>query len=119
MGRCRSIYGRRRLCPCRGEAVSPGATLSDSCQRVESIRTALQALEPSTLLVIDESHKHAGHAGARSGGGHFNLTIVSNVFDGKGLLQRHRMVYDALGSAMQTDIHALTIKALTPEELPI
>ena len=88
----------------------PGATM---------IRERLAVLAPQQLEILDESHKHAGHAGARSGGGHFNLTIVSNIFDGKGLLQRHRMVYDALGSAMQTDIHALTIKALTPEELPI
>jgi BolA protein len=87
----------------------PGATI---------IRERLAVLAPQQLEILDESHKHAGHAGARSGGGHFKLTIVSNLFDGKGLLQRHRMVYDALGSAMQTDIHALTIKALTPEELP-
>lgn len=86
----------------------PGATI---------IRERLAVLAPQQLEILDESHKHAGHAGARSGG-HFKLTIVSNLFDGKGLLQRHRMVYDALGSAMQTDIHALTIKALTPEELP-
>jgi len=85
--------------------------------RAEMIRERLAVLAPEQLEILDESHKHAGHAGARSGGGHFTLTIVSNVFDGKGLLQRHRMVYDALGSAMQTDIHALTIKALTPEEL--
>ncbi|HWQ95639.1 MAG TPA: BolA family protein [Gammaproteobacteria bacterium] len=85
--------------------------------RTEMIRDRLAVLAPEQLEILDESHKHAGHAGARSGGGHFKLTIVSNVFDGKGLLQRHRMVYDALGSAMQTDIHALTIKALTPEEL--
>lgn len=87
----------------------PGATI---------IRERLAVLAPQQLEILDESHKHAGHAGARSGGGHFKLTIVSSLFDGKGLLQRHRMVYDALGSAMQTDIHALTIKALTPEELP-
>ncbi len=89
-----------------------------SAGRADMIRERLAVLAPEQLEILDESHKHAGHAGARSGGGHFNLTIVSKVFDGKGLLQRHRMVYDALGSAMQTDIHALTIKALTPEELP-
>ena len=87
--------------------------------RADMIRERLAVLAPKQLEILDESHKHVGHAGAQSGGGHFKLTIVSNVFDGKGLLQRHRMVYDALGSAMQTDIHALTIKALTPEELPI
>ena len=86
--------------------------------RTAMIRERLAVLTPEHLEILDESHKHAGHAGARSGGGHFKLIIVSNVFDGQGLLQRHRMVYDALGSAMQTDIHALTIKALTPEELP-
>lgn len=85
--------------------------------RTEMIRERLAVLAPAQLDIIDESHQHAGHAGARSGAGHFKLIIVSNVFDGQGLLQRHRMVYDALGSAMQTDIHALTIKALTPEEL--
>lgn len=86
-------------------------------KRIEMIRQCLNvALSPTHLLIVDESHKHAGHAGARAGGGHFKVTIVAKGFAGKGLLQRHRMVYDALGSAMQSDIHALSIKAYTPQE---
>lgn len=74
------------------------------------------ALTPSTLEIVDDSHKHAGHAGAQAGGGHFTVTLVAAAFTGKSLLQRHRMVYDALGSAMHTDIHALSIRAYTPDE---
>lgn len=74
------------------------------------------ALSPITLSIIDESHKHAGHAGARAGGGHFVVKIVSAAFEGKGLLQRHRLVYDALGDAMRKEIHALSIQAYTPQE---
>jgi BolA protein len=86
--------------------------------RVAMIRARLTAaFAPARLDIIDESHKHAGHAGARGGGGHFVVTIVSTAFAGKNLLQRHRMVYEALGDAMQTDIHALSVKAHTPEEI--
>jgi BolA protein len=86
--------------------------------RTDMIRERLTAaFTPEQLDIIDESHLHAGHAGARSGGGHFAVTIVSTAFAGHNLLARHRMVYDALGDAMQTDIHALSIKAYTPEEL--
>ncbi|MEM7407732.1 MAG: BolA family protein [Pseudomonadota bacterium] len=82
------------------------------------IRTRLQsALSPDDLDVEDVSHEHAGHAGARDGRGHFNVLIVSEAFSGKLPLKRHRMVYDALGDAMQTDIHALSIRAYTPDEL--
>ena len=86
--------------------------------RVDMIRQKLTAaFAPLQLDIIDESHKHAGHAGAASGGGHFVVTIVADGFAGKNLLERHRMIYDALGDAMKTDIHALSIKAFTPEEL--
>ena len=86
--------------------------------RTDMIRERLTAaFTPEQLDIIDESHLHAGHAGARSGGGHFAVTIVSAAFAGHNLLARHRLVYDALGDAMQTDIHALSIKAYTPEEL--
>lgn len=86
--------------------------------RVEIIRTRLnQFLSPEDLEISDESHKHAGHAGAASGGGHFEIMIVSNQFKGKNLLQRHRLVYDAVSDLMQKEIHALSIKALTPDEL--
>lgn len=85
--------------------------------RIDLIRERLNAaLAPQHLEVTDESYKHAGHAGARSGGGHFIVTIVTDAFAGKNLVQRHRMVYEALGDAMRTDIHALSIKALTSDE---
>ena len=85
--------------------------------RVESIRGKLQAaLTPDQLDIIDESHLHAGHAGARDGKGHFNVSIISDQFSGKSLINRHKMVYEALADLMETDIHALSIKAKTPEE---
>ena len=85
--------------------------------RVEAIRACLaEQLTPVQLDVIDESHKHAGHEGARDGRGHFAVRIVSDAFQGLSLLARHRRVYEALGSLMQTDIHALSLKALTPLE---
>lgn len=86
-------------------------------QRVERIRALLtEALAPQSLDVADDSHKHAGHAGARGGQGHFGVDIVSNAFAGKLPLARHRLVYAALGDMMQTDIHALSIRARTPGE---
>jgi len=90
--------------------------LIDNRVRVEQIRTALQALQPASLTVIDESHKHAGHEGARDGRGHFAVEIVSQAFAGLAPLARHRRVYEALGTMMQTDIHALSIRARTPAE---
>ncbi len=85
--------------------------------RPERIRTALQAaFAPQRLEVEDDSHRHAGHAGARDGRGHFNVTIVSEAFAGMGPLARHRAVYAALGDMMQSDIHALSIQARTPAE---
>ena len=85
--------------------------------RVERIRAALQAtLDPVLLEVEDDSHRHAGHAGARDGRGHFNVLIVAEAFAGMAPLARHRAVYAALGDMMQTDIHALSIKARTPAE---
>ncbi|WP_368563681.1 BolA family protein [Pseudoxanthomonas sp. UTMC 1351] len=80
--------------------------------RVERIRNALEAaFRPSELDVVDDSHKHAGHAGARDGRGHFSVRIVSDAFAGLPPLARHRAVYTALGEMMQTDIHALSIDA--------
>jgi len=85
--------------------------------RVEWIEETLRAaFAPQHFSIEDDSAKHAGHAGARSGGGHFRVFIVSDSFRGKSLVQRHQAVYAALGTAMQTDIHALAIRALTPEE---
>jgi len=85
--------------------------------RVELIRRQLSAaLSPTELDIEDESHRHAGHAGARDGRGHFRVRIVSAAFAGKSALARHRAVYAALGDLMQTDIHALAIDARAPEE---
>jgi len=83
--------------------------------RVERIRVALQqALDPELLEVKDDSHRHAGHEGARDGRGHFKVHVVSAAFEGKLPLARHRAVYAALGTMMETDIHALSIRAETP-----
>lgn len=82
-----------------------------SRQRVARIRTLLEAaLAPERLEVIDESHLHVGHAGARDGRGHFRIRIACARFSGKPRLVRHRMVYAALGDMMETDIHALAIE---------
>ena len=84
---------------------------------IESLlRERLKELEPLRLELIDDSAKHAGHAGARSGGGHYRLLIVSAKFTGKPTLARHRLIYDALGELMRSRIHALSIQSLTPEE---
>ena len=85
--------------------------------RIDAMRERLvEKLAPTELQIIDESHKHVGHAGARDGRGHFAVRIVSAAFDGVPLLTRHRLVYDAMGELMQTDIHALSLKALSPAE---
>ena len=87
-----------------------------SDERVARIETLLtEAFRPSHLLVKDQSHLHAGHAGAQEGRRHFDVTIVSDAFAGKRPLARHRLVYDALGTLMETDIHALRIHASTPD----
>jgi BolA protein len=82
----------------------------------DQIRERLIALAPLHIDIIDDSAKHAGHAGARSGGGHFRLSITSAAFAGLKIMQRHRLVYDALGPLMKQEIHALSIDARTPEE---
>jgi BolA protein len=81
------------------------------------IRQRLAALEPESVVLDDESAQHKGHAGAASGGGHFRLTLVSPRFRNLSTLARHRLVYEAMGDLMQREIHALSITALTPEEL--
>jgi BolA protein len=83
----------------------------------ETIRQRLAALAPESLDVLDDSAQHAGHEGARSGGGHYQVIVVSPRFAGKPLMARHRMVYDALGNMMQKEIHALAIKAYAPDEI--
>ena len=82
---------------------------------IEKIRQQLASLAPESLEIVDESSKHAGHEGAKSGG-HYQVTIVSRQFHGKTNMARHRMVYAALSPMMHKEIHALSIKAYTPEE---
>lgn len=73
-------------------------------------------LQPTTIEIIDDSASHAGHAGAKQGAGHYNVTIVAETFEGKTLVQRHQLIYQALGDLMKTEIHALGINAITPSE---
>lgn len=88
-----------------------------TAERIALIRSRLEtALEPEELDVVDDSHRHVGHAGARDGRGHFQVRILSRRFAGKRTVERHRMVYAALGSLMQTDIHALGLVALSPDD---
>lgn len=82
---------------------------------VERLRQSLAKLAPQTLEIRDDSHQHAGHAGAKSGG-HYAVSIVAARFAGLSTMQRHRLVYDAAGDLMQQGIHALSISARTPEE---
>jgi BolA family transcriptional regulator, general stress-responsive regulator len=83
----------------------------------KKMRARLAVLNPTILEIIDESHKHAGHAGARDGGGHYVLNIVSAQFAGNNTVARHRMIYSALGELMKREIHALTIQAHAPDEI--
>lgn len=82
------------------------------------LRERLAVLKPLHLELIDDSALHAGHAGARSGGGHYRLFVVSAEFSGQSTLARHRLIYNALGDLMRSKIHALSIQSLTPEEAP-
>ena len=84
---------------------------------IDAMRASLSALDPVSVEIIDDSAKHAGHAGAKSGGGHFRLAIVSPRFAGCRTMERHRLVYDALGPLMKREIHALSITAKAPDEL--
>lgn len=83
---------------------------------VDTLRTRLAVLAPTSLDIRDDSHRHAGHAGAREGG-HYAIAIVSPRFAGLGTMQRHRLVYDALGDLKARGIHALSITAKAPEEM--
>ncbi len=89
-------------------------TNAERAARIERLLRA--ALDPESLAVVDQSHLHEGHAGARDGRGHFLVEIVARAFEGRAPLERHRMIYQALGEMMTTDVHALAIRARTPEE---
>ena len=84
---------------------------------IETMQDKLLSLDPVSIDIIDESHKHAGHAGARDGGGHYLLKIITPKFAGMTTMARHRMIYSALGEMMKRDIHALNIQAKTPDEV--
>ena len=84
--------------------------------RISLIEQALATLSPHALSIRDDSHKHAGHAGARDGRGHFSIAIVASGFEGLTALKRHQLVYKALAGLLETDIHAVTIQAKTPAE---
>ncbi|HKQ96699.1 MAG TPA: BolA family protein [Candidatus Polarisedimenticolia bacterium] len=75
-----------------------------------------RGLAPTHLAIDDDSARHAGHAGAASGGGHFRVLVVAGVFEGRGRVERHRMVYDLLGDLMPATIHALQLRTLAPSE---
>src|SRR3990170_3818769 len=112
--------GRRPLCRRRRVQADHRATVQEgiSCMnRMEAMRDRLAVFDPVSLDISDESHKHAGHAGARDGGGHYVLYIVSAQFAGKNMAARHRMIYLALAEMMRSEIHALTIQAQAPDEL--
>ena len=87
-----------------------------SARRIARIRAALQPLEPLELEIVDESHRHRGHAGAASGAGHFRVRIVARAFTGCSRIQRHRSVYDALRAELGPEIHALALETLAPGE---
>lgn len=86
-------------------------------ETIAEIKARLAALTPQHVEIIDESAQHAGHAGAKSGGGHYQLTIISPAFSGLNIVARHRAIYQALGDLMSTRVHALSINAYSPEEL--
>jgi BolA family transcriptional regulator, general stress-responsive regulator len=91
--------------------------MSNESSRPARIRGELErTLAPEALELIDDSHLHAGHAGARDGRGHFRVYVVSEKFNGLRMLARHQLVFRSLGTLMQTDIHALSVIAQTPEE---
>ena len=87
---------------------------SERMARMRSLLVA--ALSPASLELVDDSHKHVGHVGARGGLGHFSVDIVSDGFADMAPVARHRAIYEALGEMMTTDIHALSIRARTSSE---
>ncbi len=91
--------------------------MSNEARRERIHRLLRDAFEPEILEVTDQSHHHVGHPGARDGRGHFDVTVVARAFAGRPMIERHRMIYAALGEMMTTDVHALSIRAQSPEEI--
>ena len=87
-----------------------------SAETIALLRQRLAVLDPEAIAIQDDSHRHAGHAGARDGG-HYQLQIVAQVFAGKSTIARHRLIYDAAGDLMRGRIHALSIHATAPGEV--
>ena len=92
-------------------------TMASEADVPAQIRERLARLDPVMVELYDESGEHIGHAGARDGGGHYRVLVVSNRFRGLPPLSRHRLVYQAVADMMQRHIHALAITAYTPEEM--
>ena len=82
----------------------------------DEIRQRLAVLQPSQLEIVDESALHAGHEGAKGGGGHYRMLIVSPLFTGQATVKRHRLVYEALGTLMKREIHAMSMTTLSPDD---
>ena len=102
-------------------AVRQGGVQTPAAERLDVpalLRSRLDVFAPQRLDIRDDSAAHAGHAGAAGGGGHFSLTIVSNAFSGLSRLARHQRVLSEVADLVPHPIHALSIKALAPEELP-
>lgn len=91
--------------------------MNPSARKRTLMKRLQTALKPVKLDVVDDTDKHAGHAGSKGGLSHFQIEIVSPLFEGHNLVKRHRMVYEALGDMMHEDIHALAIQAHTQEEI--
>ena len=87
-----------------------------SAETAALLRERLAVLEPQSLAIEDESHLHAGHAGAKEGG-HYKITIVAAAFAGHNTVRRHRMIHEAVGDLMRGRIHALSIRAFSPDEV--
>jgi BolA protein len=88
-----------------------------SAETIARLRERLDTLAPLAVEIEDDSHRHAGHAGARGGGGHYNLRIVSAAFAGRKTVARHRLIYEAAGDLMRGPVHALSIRAFAPDEV--
>lgn len=88
--------------------------MDETADRVRKL--LVERFAPEHFELRDDSAKHVGHPGATSGGGHYTVVIVAAAFEGRPLLERHRMVYEALGSLIGDEVHALAIKTLTPTE---
>lgn len=87
-----------------------------SAETAALLRERLSVLDPQSLAIEDESHLHAGHAGAKEGG-HYKITIVATAFAGQNTIKRHRLIHTAVGDLMRGRIHALSIRAFSPDEV--